>query len=231
MAPRRDDGKPGGAGEPEESWVDLARNVAGRHVGAEANRRLRGEGAGADRSWRVGAEGEHVVAEALAGLVTVSRIDRLRGRSSPWWVLHSVEVGTGSSDIDHVVGGPPGLFTINTKHHRAGRVEISGDTVRVNRRETDYVGKAQAEARRATRLLRTALGRAGHPELAGRTTVRPVLAIVGARLLGRGLPGGVLVATPATLTVYLREQPELFTRADLDLIYQHARRSTTWTAS
>lgn len=207
MAPRRDDCAPE---QPDEPWVDLAGNVAGR---------------------RVGAEGEHVVADALAGLLAVSWADRLRGRASAWWVVHSVEVGTGSSDIDHIVGGPPGVFIINTKHHPTGRVKISGDTILVNQRNTDYVTKAQAEARRATRLVRTALGRAGHPELAARTTVRPVLAVVAARLLGRGLPGGVLVATSANLARCLREQPHRLTRADLGLIHEYARRSTIWTAT
>lgn len=98
MPPRRDDREPDQPGTPDEPGRDLARNVAGRHVGAEANRRPGGEGAGADRSWRVGAEGEHIVADALAGLLTVSWADRLRGRTSPWWVLHSV--GTGSSETD-----------------------------------------------------------------------------------------------------------------------------------
>lgn len=107
-----------------DPWVDLAGHVAGRQVMQEANRRRRVEGAGADWSWRVGAEGEHVIAEVLAGLVTVSRFGRLRGRTPDWWVLHSVPVGTGSSDIDHVIGGPPGILTINTKHHRTRRVVI-----------------------------------------------------------------------------------------------------------
>lgn len=208
------------SGASGDSWVDLAENVAGRHVGAEANRR---------RATGPGAEGEHIVAEALASLTTISWSDRLRGRAPPWWVLHSIPVGTGSSDIDHLVGGPPGVFSINTKHHRTGRVEIGGEMVLVNRRPTEYVGKAQAEARRATRLLRTALGQAGLPDLAGRATVRPVLAIVGARLLGRGLPGGVLVATATTLALLMREQPTQLSRTELELLHQHARKSTTWT--
>jgi hypothetical protein len=44
-------------------------------------------------------------------------------------------------------------------------------------------------------------------------------------------PAASWSATPATLTMYLREQPDQLARADLDLIYQHARRSTTWTAN
>jgi hypothetical protein len=46
-------------------------------------------------------------------------------------VLHSVPLldaaGRGRGDIDHVLIGPPGAVTINTKHHRAGRLELDGD--------------------------------------------------------------------------------------------------------
>jgi hypothetical protein len=33
-----------------------------------------------------------------------------------WTVLHSVPVGTGSTDIDHIAIGPAGVFTLNTKY-------------------------------------------------------------------------------------------------------------------
>ena len=169
------------------------------------------------------------MAEALAELVTVSRWKRLRGQRPGWWVLHSVPVGTGASDIDHVVGGPLGVLTINTKHHRTRRVVIDGDRVLVGRQETPYVAKAVAEAERATRLLRAALAKAREQSgLAERLLVRPVLAIVGARLLGTGRPGGVLVATPARLAMYLRALPAQLSPGDVDALFEISRRSTTW---
>lgn len=39
-------------------------------------------------------------------------------------ILHSIPVGTGRGDIDHVVIGPPGVFTINTKHHPGRRLDV-----------------------------------------------------------------------------------------------------------
>lgn len=213
-----------------ERWVDLAGNVAGRQVGREATRRRRAEGAGADRTWRIGAEGEYLVAEALAELLAVSWWERLRGVRPGWWVLHSVPVGVGSSDIDHVVCGPPGLFTVNTKHHRTRRVVIEDDRVLVDRRETAYVAKAVIEAAGAARRLREALTeQAEGTGIADRLVVRPVLAIVGARLLGTGRPGGVIVATPAQLPMYLRSLPVHYLRpADVDALFEISRRSTTW---
>jgi len=80
-------------------------------------------------------------------------LDRLRRRSSEWRVLHSVPVGTGRGDIDHVLIGRPGVVTINTKHHRAGRLALNGDELIVNGRPTDHIPKARREAERAAAPL------------------------------------------------------------------------------
>jgi hypothetical protein len=216
------------SGEEEVTWVDLTRNTAGQHVMREANRRHTQEGAEAARSWRVGLEGEHLVAEILTQLTDRSWRDRLLRRTPVWWALQSVEVGAGRSDIDHIVFGPPGVFTINTKHHPHGKVQIVGDTIQVNRHDTEYVPKAQAEAKRATRLLRAALQHAGATELAQRLTVQPVIALVGAQLLNRGRPGGVLLTKAKDLPFYLRQLPECYSTADVQRIFELASRSTTW---
>ena len=82
--------------------------------------------------------------------------------------------------------GPPGVVTINTRR----RLELDGDALVVNGRATEYVRKARLEALRAAELLRAALTGAGESGLAGRLVVRPLLAVVGGRLLvsvaGRG---------------------------------------------
>jgi nuclease-like protein len=59
--------------------------------------------------WSQGAGGEESVGRALAEL------------GDAWAVLH--DVGTGRGNIDHVVIGPAGLFTIETKSHR-GRIRV-----------------------------------------------------------------------------------------------------------
>lgn len=55
--------------------------------------------------WGRGAAGEEVVGKALEGL-----------RECGWFALHDVELGRGN--IDHVLVGPAGIFTIETKSHR-----------------------------------------------------------------------------------------------------------------
>ena len=52
-------------------------------------------------------------------LAELTAHSRLRLRTPRWRVLHSVPV-EGGRDIDHVMIGPPGVVTINSKHHRPG---------------------------------------------------------------------------------------------------------------
>jgi nuclease-like protein len=89
------------------------KRVAGQHVRAEARRRgwLRFLGGRFKRdhgSWAQGAEGEEVVGEIPEGLV-----------ADGWQVIHDVSFGRGN--IDHVVVGPGGIFTVETKSRR-GRI-------------------------------------------------------------------------------------------------------------
>ena len=66
-----------------------------------------------DLSWHTGAVGEHLVADTLSKLPV------------GWHVFHSIPVGTTDADVDHVVVGPGGVFTISTKHHSGKKVWIT----------------------------------------------------------------------------------------------------------
>jgi hypothetical protein len=207
---------------------DLARNAPGIGVSYEAARRLQIGGAGADLSWRLGADGEITVAAVLSALTTPSRLDRLRRRAPAWRVLHSVPVGTGRGDIDHVLIGPPGVVTINTKHHRAGHLALDGDELIVNGRPTDYIAKARAEAQRAAALLGSALTTSEQPQLAARLIVRPVLAVVGGRVLITNWATGVPVVMTRQLTHTLTSMPPALDPRDVDVIYGVARHHAVW---
>jgi hypothetical protein len=61
--------------------------------------------------WGRGAAGEERVGQILDGL-----------RDSGWYALHDVNLGRGN--IDHVLIGPAGIFTIETKSHR-GRINTA----------------------------------------------------------------------------------------------------------
>jgi hypothetical protein len=114
------------------------KRAAGQHVRAEADRRswLRFFGGRFKRdhgAWAQGAEGEEVVGEILEGL-----------EADGWQVIHDVSFGRGN--IDHIVVGPGGLFTVETKSRR-GRVLIDNLEPKMffsRRRPTMSVEKADA---------------------------------------------------------------------------------------
>jgi hypothetical protein len=82
----------------------------------------------------------------------------LEGLGRDWTVLHSVPVGERGSDIDHVVIGPSGIFTINSKFHERQRVWVSGSTLRVGGYPTQHLRTAEAEGQRASQMLSRASG-------------------------------------------------------------------------
>ncbi len=62
-------------------------------------------------------------------------------------------MGRGESDIDHVVIGPPGVFTINTKFSPGKDVWVAGRGMYVGGAKQHYVVNALCEARRASTYL------------------------------------------------------------------------------
>jgi hypothetical protein len=97
-------------------------------------------------SWYRGVIGERRVASLLAHL------------DSTWTVLHSIPVGRGDSDIDHVAIGPAGIFTINTKYSPGKKVWVGGYGLYVDGFPQRYVRNSVNEAARASHLLSRAVG-------------------------------------------------------------------------
>lgn len=98
-------------------------------------------------SWRAGLIGERVVARELA------RLDR-----HGWRTLHSIPLSE-KNDIDHLLIGPGGIFTINTKNHPNMDVWVGDDSVKINHGQgRPYVRKSRAEAVRATGVLQRGCG-------------------------------------------------------------------------
>jgi hypothetical protein len=219
-------------GEPAPEWVDLAGNVAGVGVVHEAARRRQRGGVEAGRSWDRGAKGEYEAGRVLARLTAVSWWDRVRGRAPRWRVLHSVDLrdtdGAKRGDIDHVVLGPPGLVTINTKHHRRGNIVVDGDTLTVNGRRTAYVAKARQEADRARGLLVAALTAHGQAELAARLPARPLILVVGAMpRIAREAEGVPVVPLQRLRHTVEGFRPQL-APDEVATVYEMARRDITW---
>lgn len=167
----------------------------------------------ADYAWRTGAKGEQKVA---------SKLDPLKRRG--WHVLHSIDLGMGG-DVDHLVIGPAGVFTINTKHHPSAKVIVGGKAILVRGKPQPYVVKASREAQRVRIALSAALSRPVH--------VAPVIVMHGQRSLSGWMskrPQGVYVLPSWAVAWWCRLPGQAKLSAELiDEIYSVARRSSTWT--
>ena len=204
---------------------DLARRAPGQQAQAEADAlrkqapvasavgRLFGVQT-ADRSWRVGANGEQKVGVEL---------EKLRRRDPRWRVLHSVPVGERGADIDHVVVGPGGVFTLNAKHHRDKKVVVQGEAVYVDGYRQNYVRNSRHEAQRASRLLSAAVGFA--------VPVCGVVVPVNAKDFDvKTQPRDVVVVNRRRVGQWLENTLPFLPPYAIDAVFEAARRSTTWTA-
>ena len=130
-------------------------------------------------------------------------------------------VGTGTSDIDHVVIGPPGVFSINTKHHDGKDVRVGAKRILVSGQRTDYLRNSLFEAKRASQLLSVALKCI--------VDVTPVIVIVRARRVTvRERPATVVVLRERQLAGWLARRPAVFTPADVARIADAAALPSTW---
>lgn len=159
--------------------------------------------------WYVGALGELEIGRRLAGL------------GPGWVVLHSVPVGTGSSDLDHVAIGPGGVFTINTKHHRGQNVWVGAKRILVNGQRTDHLRNAKYEATRTSKLLSAAARLL--------VDVTPIVAIVGAkRITVRERPTDVVVLREHELVRWLQRHPVALTPEQAQHVAAVAAQPAAW---
>ena len=161
------------------------------------------------RAWKVEAKGEEKIARELSWL------------GEDWHVLHGVEVGEREWVIDHVLIGPPGVITLNTKRHPKGTAWIDECRAMVNGRPTDYLRSSRHEARRSERLLSAACKQP--------VQVRAAIAFVDLDDVEvRQMPKDVYVTTRRRLLVWLKSLPDTTDAETVELIYARARFSTTW---
>lgn len=163
-------------------------------------------------SWRTGMHGEVAVGQVLEQLVTMD---------PRWRVLHAIPVGQSGADIDHLVIGPPGVYTLNTKHHPRANMFVAHDAVMVNGTRYPYGRNSRHEATRAARLLSSAC----------RTPIRTsgVIVPVGIqRFVVKAQPRDVVAIPWDRLNRWLTAGPIELDAEAVEAIYGAARRSETW---
>jgi hypothetical protein len=161
-----------------------------------------------ERDWSVGADGEEEVAW------------RLRKLGDGWHVIHAVPVGEKGADIDHVVIGPAGVFTLNTKNHSKHRVTVTQGGVFVNGQRTEYLRNSRFEAQRASKLL--------SPSCNGEVSVQSVIVVMAADFKIKSEPTDVHVVGRKSIARWLTKRPTVLMPERVEEIFEQARRDTTW---
>lgn len=142
--------------------------------------------------WYRGAKAEIAVGRILAEL------------PAGWIIFHALPAGNEGTDIDHLVVGPAGVFTIHTTRHRHKKVRVAGRTVIVDGERLPYIRKAEVESARVTALLQK--------RMLLRAAVSPVVAIVDARQITvYQPPARVKVIDADELRPWLLTRPHIFT--------------------
>lgn len=201
---------------------DLGDNVAGQqlqqqisdaHENGEKPTLLRRFFLGKDAwsTWERGAIGERLVEAELV---------KLEEKCPGWTHLNSIPVGIHGSDIDHLLIGPGGVFTINAKNHQGCQVWVGGDIMMVNGQRVHHVRNARHEAARAARLLTQAVG-FEVPVAGWVVTVRCELKV-------KKQPEDVHVMGRRDLMRYARRQPVRLTPEQVDFVMSRARVGNTW---
>lgn len=160
-------------------------------------------------SWYQGAKGEIIVGRLVSTL------------PPEWIAFHALPVGVKGADIDHLVIGPGGVFTINTKYHKNRAVWVAGRGLLVSGQRQPYIRNAEFEATRVTRLLRKRM-----PHLA---PVRPIIAVVSPKSLTvKKEPDQVKVLTHTALRRWLLKRRPVLTPDELNEIAVVIDDPTTW---
>jgi hypothetical protein len=160
-----------------------------------------------ERARRHGATGERVTAWWLGRL------------PEGWHLVNDVPVGERGANIDHVIVGPAGVFTVNAKN-LTGKVWVAHGEIRHNGHKTDYVRKALFEASRASMLLSAAVG--------SPVAVQPVLAILADDWTAHEALDEVFVGSPRAVKDWLRHLPSQLAPHDLTRITAAAADVQTW---
>ncbi|WP_449657794.1 nuclease-related domain-containing protein [Streptomyces longisporoflavus] len=163
-------------------------------------------------SWRMGLAGERRVGGEL------QRLSR-----SGWRVLHSVPLPR-DVDIDHLLIGPGGVFSVNTKRHFGKSVWVGDEMAKVSHGPPQpYARKSKAEAARVQAVLER------YADIP--VQVQPVIVFVGVTELTKA-------ATQFTVRVYREREVSalgplggVLDAGQIDALYAVARHRRAWLAA
>ncbi|WP_348788435.1 nuclease-related domain-containing protein [Leifsonia sp. NPDC080035] len=140
-----------------------------------------------------------------------------------WFVRHSVPIGAGTKDVDHLVIGPGGVFAINTKHHAGAAVWVGDRVLRVNGANKPYLSAAHRDGADVGRRLSV---KSGFP-----VPVTSVIALVGVSSLKDSRSPrdrSIAVVDAHSLVAWLTAQSTPLAATKRELIKLAAEEPGTW---
>ena len=162
-----------------------------------------------DANWRKGAKGEIAVGRLLDKLPK----DR-------WKVFHDLPLGPSGVNVDHLIVGSSGVYSINTKNLR-GKVWLADRALLVNGQKTKYLRASFMEAKEVSRRLTHAVGEP--------VSVTPMLVLICDELTRKSEPTDVVVLRRGGLLRWLKQRPTQSDLAAASRIAKAAGRAATWT--
>ena len=160
-----------------------------------------------ERAWRKGAEGEELVAA------------RLKRLPDTWRVFQDITIDKAQHNVDHLVIGPGGVFSLNTKN-LTGSVWVGALAVRVNHQPTDFLRKARWEKREVTRRLNAASG--------FRVEVNPVIVVIADQLKVHTQPPDVTVVARRKIVQWLVAQEHCLDPSEVQRLAECVEWRSTW---
>jgi hypothetical protein len=210
---------------PADRGRDLSLNKAGDGVREMARakfrqaplsnlaKRLMGRQTGDDWTWRQGIRGEQQVGRAL---------DNAIARTPGWFVLHGITRNARGTDVDHLLIGSGGIFSINAKFHEGKRVWVGEHVIGVGGKTTDHLRDARSEAKKVKKLLDAAYPTPHE--------VTPVVVVAGSSSFSRGkkVPSDVVVLHVSGIAKWLGSLGEKIRPWEVEELYGVARWERTW---
>jgi hypothetical protein len=133
-------------------------------------------------------------------------------------VFHDVPRGSAGTNVDHLVIGVGGVFTVNTKNV-SGNVWVAERVLMINGEKTNYLPVAVSEAGDVTRRLRRNRSWLGQ--------VRPLLVFVSAPTI-KAMPSDVTVLHRGNVRDWLLAQPTQLTAQEAYELVLAANEPATW---
>lgn len=139
-------------------------------------------------------------------------------------VFHGISVGAVDCEIDHLIIGSGGVFTVNTKSHPGNTVKVSDYSITVGGEVVPYLRNAKFEAERAATVLGEHVGF----DVPVRGAVVVLTGPFAPEVTYDRRPIGVSVLTKRDVPRWFRRQPAILTAAEVNALAEVARQPNVW---